>query len=70
MTYYGTAWLKIEVASGQLFKVSRPEFYDHKCTYSSYICATVCSETEIWRRILLKIPNTNFHENSFSWESP
>jgi len=30
MTFYGTAWLRIEVDSGQLVKASRPEFYDHK----------------------------------------
>jgi len=70
MTYYGTAWLKIEVASGQLHKASHPEFYDHKCTYISYLCLTVCSKTEICRRILLKIPNMNFHENLFRGSRP
>ena len=69
-TYYGIAWLKIEVASGQLVKVSRPEFYDHKCTYISYLCPTVCSGTEICRRILLKIPNMNFYENQLRGSRP
>jgi hypothetical protein len=70
MTYCGPAWLKIEVASGQIVKVSCPEFYDHKCTYISYLCPTVCSEMEICRRILLKIENMNFYANPFRGESP
>jgi len=70
MMCYGTAWLKIEVASGQLVKASHAEFYDHKCTYISYIGPTVCSETGICRRILLKIQNMNFHENPFRGSRP
>lgn len=70
MTYYGTAWLKIEVASGQFVKVSRSEFYDHKCTCITYLRPIVCSEMEIRWRILLKIPNMNFDKNPFRGSRP
>jgi hypothetical protein len=53
----------------QVVKVSRPEFYDHKRTYISYLCPTVFRNGNMSANFI-KNSKYKFLRKSFSWESP